>query len=58
MIMHWPQITMVVLGAIGLGINIARHGQPKNDTYHGGAHFLILAFEFWILYEGGFFGAV
>jgi hypothetical protein len=57
MIFHWPQITFIVFGAIGLGIHIAKHGEPKNEHYHGGAQLILIVFELWLLYEGGFFGA-
>lgn len=31
--MGWPQITLIVLLALGTGLHLAKHGQPKNDTY-------------------------
>ena len=58
MVLHWPQITMIVLGAIGLGVHMARHGKAKDESYNAITQVLMLAFEFWLLYEGGFFGAV
>lgn len=52
--MGWPQITYIVLTALGLGLVLAKHGQPRKP------------FDFWdtaissglvlgLLYAGGFF---
>ena len=56
MILHWPQITVIVLAAIGVGIHFAKHGQPKSESYNGVVQMILVAIEFWLLYEGGFFG--
>lgn len=58
MIMQWPQITMVVLTAISLGIHLAKHGQPMLHQYSALRRLVTVAIYFWLLYEGGFFGAV
>ena len=55
MTFHWPQITLIVLGAIGVGIHLAKHGQPKTEKFNGVTQMLVVSLEFWILYEGGFF---
>jgi len=58
MIMHWPQITLIVFAAIGVGIHMARNGQARDDSYAAIPRLIVVAIELWILYEGGFFGAV
>lgn len=54
--MAWPQITIIILMAMNVGMNIAKHGEPRKDS-----HFNV----FWalansgitagILYASGFF---
>jgi hypothetical protein len=56
MIMHWPQITFVVMGALGIGIHLAKNGQPKIENYNGLLQIVLVIVELWILYCGGFFG--
>jgi hypothetical protein len=58
MILHWPQITMIVLGALSLGIHMAKHGEQRTDKYGAFGMLFTLVLEFWLMYEGGFFGAV
>jgi len=31
--MNWPQITLIILLAFGLGVTAIRHGEPRNDKY-------------------------
>ncbi|EMH7756184.1 TPA: transglycosylase SLT domain-containing protein, partial [Escherichia coli] len=31
--MNWPQITLIILFAFGLGVTAIRHGEPRNDKY-------------------------
>lgn len=58
--MGWPQVTVIVLWAISIGIHIAKHGQPMADS-SGAPH----KFDFftrsigvglwcWLLWAGGF----
>jgi hypothetical protein len=58
MILHWPQITLIVINAIGLGIHLARNGQSRDESYSFGWQLSAAVLDFWLLYEGGFFGAV
>jgi len=48
------QILYLALAALGLGINIAKHGQPKGN-YNAGYYFLDVLFALSILWWGGFF---
>ena len=32
--MRWPQITVIVIMAINLGINLVMHGKPKKEDYN------------------------
>lgn len=51
--MQWPQITMIVLFAMSIGVSMATHGQTKVTSLW--STLLAAAIELWILYEGGFF---
>jgi len=53
--MNWPQITLIILLAFGLGITAIKHGEPRNDKYSFWwqlAGNLVIA---WLLWWGGFF---
>lgn len=54
--MKWPQITLIVWMAMSAGINLVKHGEPRNDTYNFIATAIALGIEAWVLYKGGFFG--
>jgi hypothetical protein len=55
MTLHWPQITYIVLSAIGLGESLARHGKPRENE-NAVTSLISLGIWAWLLYEGGFFG--
>lgn len=52
--MGWPQIVILILAAMGLGIAMVKHGESQGEynvfvsLFAGGLHL-------WILYMGGFF---
>lgn len=50
-----PQAIMLVLIMLGLGINMAKNGQPKDEKYSFGASLLNSIINLVILYYGGFF---
>ena len=53
--MNWPQITLIILLAFGLGVTAIKHGEPRNDKYSFWwqlAGNLVIA---WLLWCGGFF---
>ena len=55
MIIEWPQITWIVLQAMGLGVCIATHGKeqkPVNAWYS----IMAVILNVWIAISGGFFG--
>jgi hypothetical protein len=54
----WPQFTILFLVVLGLGISLARHGEPKTGYESFWVSLTTAAFEFWLLYEGGFFSAI
>jgi hypothetical protein len=58
MIMAWPQLTLIVLMALSLGIMLSKHGEPKTGYESFWVSLTTAAFEFWLLYEGGFFSAI
>lgn len=62
MILHWPQLTYLALTVLGLGVVVAKHGEPKFDR-NGDVekHNAILSTVFtavilFLLFKGGFFG--
>jgi hypothetical protein len=50
-----PQISMVILLALSLGVNLAEHGKPKTGKYNVIYPIISSAILLWILIEGGFF---
>lgn len=55
MTMHTPQITMIVLMSLGVGIALARHSKPRS-THNAYFKIIDMCLLAWILYCGGFFG--
>jgi len=53
--MGWPQITYIVLFCIGVGMELERHGKPKEGHYNVWSALLGGLFVLWLLYAGGFF---
>ena len=53
--MRWPQITMIVIFAMGLGISMVQHGKPQPPTNFW-VRLLATAIDLGILIAGGFFG--
>ena len=53
--LHWPQITWLVLVAIGLLLHANKHGQPRTGEYCFWSHLVGVAISIAILYCGGFF---
>lgn len=49
-----PQIVWIFLVALGLGVQIAKHGQPQSP-YHAGKSLVGCAISVGLLYWGGFF---
>jgi len=53
-----PQIIMIALFAMGLGVNISKHGQQKDQRYNGFTHVVFIIINSIILYYGGFWNAI
>lgn len=53
--MRAPQIIMIAIYAVSVGISIAKHGEPKTGEYHGPGAFIGAAIGIAILWWGGFF---
>ena len=49
-----PQLILVLLTAISLGMNIAKHGEPRDD-HNGWSSFIAFIIIHGILYWGGFY---
>jgi hypothetical protein len=54
----WPQLTVLCLMALGMGVNMATHGKPKDGTHSFWWHMFSVALTFWLLYQGGFFNVL
>lgn len=50
-----PQLIILGLGAIGLGMSIAKHGKPKEGNYSAGTSLFALSVIWGLYYWGGFF---
>lgn len=55
--MIWPQITIIALSAMALGIALVKHGEPKG-LWSWPATLFGVALEAWLLYMGGFWSAL
>lgn len=55
MTMNWPQITLIILLAFGLGVTAIKHGQPRNDKYSFWWQLVANLALAWLLWCGGFF---
>lgn len=53
--MRWPQITMIILLAVSLGINLANDGKPKDEKYSFGITVISTIIQVFILKAEGFF---
>jgi hypothetical protein len=53
--MGWPQITYIVLMAVGLAMTLERHGEPKKGNENFFTAVAAAAIAFWLLWCGGFF---
>lgn len=50
----WPQITMVCLTFVGIGLALANHGEPR-DPQNFFTHMIAVAITYTMLLSGGFF---
>lgn len=53
--LHAPQIILLALIAIGIGVVLAKHGEPKDGTYNVFATIACEVILITLLYWGGFF---
>ena len=47
-----------MIGMIGLGSNVAKHGEPKDIKYNGWAHLIATLIIWTVLYYGGFWNGL
>ena len=52
-----PQIIYVAIVILGLGVELERHGKPKEGKYNFITSALVTGLVFGLLYWGGFFDA-
>ena len=50
-----PQIIMIIIIGLNLGMNLAKNGEPRESNYSFGIALIGAAIEAGILYWGGFF---
>ncbi|KFK92742.1 MULTISPECIES: transglycosylase SLT domain-containing protein [unclassified Serratia (in: enterobacteria)] len=53
--MNWPQITWIVAVTLGLGMSIAKHGEPRTGKFSFWWQLFGAAVTAWLLWSGGFF---
>lgn len=51
----WYLIIFFIIQLLGLGILLAKHGEPKTGNYNFFGTFLLWLFELWLLYKAGCF---
>lgn len=54
--MKAPQIIMIALMAMNLGINLVKNGEPKDETYSFPVSLISIVINVGLLIWGGFFG--
>lgn len=54
MIIHWPQITYIILMSLSLGATLVLNGKPR-ENYSFGISLLSVGITVSLLYMGGFF---
>ena len=52
---YWPQAIYLFLTILGTGVVLARHGQPKTDSYNIWTTLITDGMMLVLLYYGGFF---
>ena len=53
--MKAPQIIMIIIMAMNLGINLVKNGEPKNETYSFSISLVSVVINIGLLIWGGFF---
>ena len=53
--MRAPQIIIIVMYALGIGIALSKHGEQRNDKYNFFVTLISTAIELSLLWWGGFF---
>ena len=55
----WASITILVLLAMELGMNLAKHGESKSkEKYNFWTNLLTVAFELWLFAKAGLFDSL
>ena len=52
---QWPQFAMIAMYGIGIGLELARNGQPKKDTHNVWWTLIGVGISVFLLRSGGFF---
>lgn len=52
--MGWPQIAVIGLWAAGIGLALARHGEPETGKHSVFTTLIAVGLMAWLLWEGGF----
>ena len=53
--MIFCRVLFLVWMVLGLGITLAKHGEPKREKYNFGLSFIAGALQLLLLWGGGFF---
>lgn len=48
-------IIILVLIVLGVGVDLAKHGEPKEGKHNFWLTLFVAALEIWLLYKAGFF---
>jgi len=55
MTLHWPQVTILILQLLSLGIALGRSGQSKNQNYNFFTELFNVGITQGLLFLGGFY---
>lgn len=53
---HWPQMIWISIVLISVGMEIAKHGEPKEGDHDAWSTIIAAVLLAALLYWGGFFG--
>lgn len=49
----WALIALIALQMLGLGVSLARHGEPREGNYNFFTTLLSCAISWWLIYMAG-----
>lgn len=54
--MNWAVYTLLAMHLLNLGVNLGKHGEPKDDKYNFFTSLIATGFIMFLYYKAGLFG--